>query len=247
MKIPAMLLILGYAIPGYTQHNVAISGVYPWKEPGQTESPVLLAGKSASLDFLEVSAVILTDAPREEDHAFEELVIVKEGNLKVTVNEEEKTLGPGSVALFVPGETHRLESAGKGPVTYYVLKFTSRVGPNAVRGKDAGGSFTVDRNTVPFKPHGKGGVRQFIERPTTMFERLEMHVTTLNAGLKSHDPHTHRAAEIVLMIHGDARMQIGDKLYSAGPGAVIFLDSDVLHAIENTGDTPCEYFAFQWQ
>jgi (S)-ureidoglycine aminohydrolase len=156
-------------------------------------------------------------------------------------------LGPGSVALFVPGEKHRLESGDKNPVTYYALKFKSKLSPDAVRGKNAGGSFTVDRSAIPFKPHDKGGRRDFVERPTTMFERFEMHVTTLNAGLKSHEPHTHHAAEIVLLIRGDASMQIGDKFYKAGPGALIFLDSDVLHAIGNVGDTPCEYFAFQWQ
>jgi len=28
---------------------------------------------------------------------------------------------------------------------------------------------------------------------------------------------------------------------------VIFLESEIPHALNNTGDTACEYFAFQWK
>ncbi len=66
----------------------------------------------------------------------------------------------------------------------------------------------------------KGGRREIVDRPTAMFERFEMHVSTLNKGLASHDPHTHAAEEVVLLISGDATMVIGTGLVKAAPGAV---------------------------
>ncbi len=73
-----------------------------------------------------------------------------------------------------------------------------------------------------------------------------MHVTTLNAGLTSHDPHTHIAEEIVLIIEGNTEMIIGDTICKANQGDLYFLGSNVLHGIKNTGDKPAIYFAYQW-
>ena len=74
-----------------------------------------------------------------------------------------------------------------------------------------------------------------------------MHTTALNAGLDSHAPHTHREEEIILILRGKVKMHIGDKFYDAVPGDVIFLASGVSHNLTNTGNEPCEYFAFQWR
>ena len=127
------------------------------------------------------------------------------------------------------------------------MTYRSSAPPNADRGKNSGGSLMVDRETIGFNRHGKGGIRRYFNRPTTMFERMEMHVTTLNEGLKSHDPHTHNADEIVLIISGRAEMQIDRDHIGATAGSLVFLNSMVPHALANTGSGPCEYFAFQWE
>jgi (S)-ureidoglycine aminohydrolase len=74
-----------------------------------------------------------------------------------------------------------------------------------------------------------------------------MHATRLNAGMNSHAPHTHVQEEIILMLEGEATMHIDGKELKTSVGDVIFLDANVPHAITNTGDIPCEYFAFQWK
>jgi (S)-ureidoglycine aminohydrolase len=74
-----------------------------------------------------------------------------------------------------------------------------------------------------------------------------MHVTTLKEGLKSHEPHTHRAEEIVLMIDNKTEMQIGDRFFKGGAGDIYYLGSNVPHAIRNDGKGTCTYFAFQFE
>lgn len=256
---PAILpIVLMLAIPVFLEAQVptVASDVYAWnaykpeKKEGR-EKKQILEGSTTFLESLEIhTSTLLPRAdplPAHEHDDLEELVIVKEGRLKVTQNNSTKILGPGSIALTLPHDKHQLENAGDTPVTYYLLTYKSSAPANAERGKQAGGSLMLDRETIEFKRHNKGGIRRYFDRPTSMFERMEMHVTTLDAGLKSHDPHTHKADEIVLIISGRAEMQIDRDHIGASPGSVVFLGSMVPHALTNTGSGPCEYFAFQWE
>jgi (S)-ureidoglycine aminohydrolase len=210
----------------------------------------VLDGSTADLDRLEIHTSTLE--PGKSPHAShthadeEELIIIREGKLKVTIRNKTEILGPGSIALAIPGEEHGFENGGDVPVTYYVIKYKSKAPVNISRGKEAGGSFMKDWKAVAVLENEKGNRRNFFERPTTMTQRFEMHVTTLKEGLNSHAPHTHRAEEIILMISGDVTMQIGEKHERAGAGDLIFLGSEVPHALTNTGKGPCSYFAFQW-
>jgi (S)-ureidoglycine aminohydrolase len=42
-------------------------------------------------------------------------------------------------------------------------------------------------------------------------------------------------------------MQIAQSHQKANGGDLIYLSSNILHAIQNTGTEPSTYFAFQWQ
>lgn len=210
----------------------------------------VLEGNTRDLELLEIHTSTLDPGnaphpPHKHDDT-EELVIVKEGHLKVTINGQTKILGPGSVALAIPGEEHGFENGGETRVTYYVLKYKSKLPMNVQRAARAGGSFMLEWNDLTAKTHDKGSRRDFFEKPTSMTERYEMHVTMLNEGLNSHDPHTHRSEEIVLIIRGDVSMQIGQEHKKGSAGDLFFLGSEVPHALTNTGKGPCEYFAFQW-
>jgi (S)-ureidoglycine aminohydrolase len=232
------------------------SDVYRWQdlkvEKEETrERRQVLDGSSRDLDLLEVHTSTLE--PGKSPHAphthndVEELIIVKEGRLKVTIKDQSKILGPGSVALAIPGEEHGFVNGGDTRVTYYIIKYRSKQPMNIDRGKQAGGSFMLDRNDLAEKTTEKGSRINYFERATSMTERFEMHVTTLKAGENSHPPHTHRAEEIVLMIRGAGSIQIADQHKDAATGDLIFLGSEVLHAFTNTGTEPCSYFAFQWK
>ena len=115
------------------------------------------------------------------------------------------------------------------------------------RAAASGGSAVLDWKKVAFRSHDKGGRRNFFDRPTAMCARFEMHVTTLNVGLQSHDPHTHAPEEIILVTAGETKMQIADKFFPGTPGSIYYAGTKVPHAIENTGKAPCTYFAFQFE
>jgi (S)-ureidoglycine aminohydrolase len=257
MKPLLILLGIFVSITTIGQADSVKTWVYSWKnlKPVKEETRErrqVFQGYTHSLQDLEIH--VTTIEPGKSPHPphvhadSEELIIVKNGKLTVTINGKTEELGPGSVAMAMPGDEHGFNNAGESAATYYVIKYKAKLPADAVRGKDAGGSFMIDYKNVAFTPHDKGGVRRFFERPTAMMKRYEMHVTTLNEGLKSHDPHTHVAEEIILMIQGDATMQIGrDNFLRFQTGDVVFLNSNIAHALKNTGRGACTYFAFQWQ
>ncbi len=181
--------------------------------------------------------------PAHVQEVDEELIIIQEGVLTVTINDETKELGPGSVLLIMPKDMQQMNNISKNDVSYFVLIYKAKT-PRTNQGN--ANSQTVDWNNVAFKPHDKGGRRDFFDRPTAMFNRVEMHVTTLNAGLNSHPPHKHIAEEMILMVNGNARMQIGESFYEGSKGDLFFLPSNQLHNLTNIGKGPTTYFAFQF-
>jgi len=177
----------------------------------------------------------------------EVLVIVKDGELKMTLNDKSKVVAPGSVALIMPEDMCELENESDSLATYYIVKYKSKSPVNIARGKMAGASELYDWDKLEFRPHDRGGVRSYFDRKSSMSDRIEMHVTTLNPQIKSHEPHTHEPAEIVIMMEGTTEMEIGNNLYQGTVGDIYFLGSDIPHAIRNTGDKACMYMAFQWE
>lgn len=178
----------------------------------------------------------------------EELVIVKSGQLRVRWGDEEKVIGPGSFALLTNGVTHGLANAGAEPVTYYVIRYQTAPGAGASGGEaSASESLVSDWAEIPLQPFATGGRRQLFDRPTPMLENFEVHVTTLNAGLQNHATHTHRVEELVVILKGEVEMQIGEQWHRAVAGDLVYLASQVPHALRNVGDGPTEYYAIQWR
>ncbi len=231
------------------QLDSVASRSYQWinSEP----ATILFEGSTYDFDWMQMNAkriavgkkTLKAEVPKNE----EQLLIVKSGTLHFRFHDSSFYLGVGSIAVLLPGEKYELKNPSSSVVDYYLMKYRSKKTSDIERGKNAGGSFVKEWSKITFNPHDRGGVRNYFNRATAMSSRFEMHVTTLNAGLKSHEPHTHRASEIVLMIEGDTEMQIGQQFYKGSTGDLYFLGTNVLHGVRNIGTKPCMYFAFQFE
>jgi (S)-ureidoglycine aminohydrolase len=149
--------------------------------------------------------------------------------------------------VILPNEKVTLKNVGKGLSTFHDMKYQSKLPINADRGKRFGGSFVIDYKKLVFKPHERGGVRSYFDRPTSMTRRFEMHMTTLKEGFNSHDPHTHRDEEIILVLEGNIEIMVGKNYFKAGPGDFIFVPTKILHELKNNGKGQCSYYAYQWE
>ncbi len=251
-----ILSLLGTSTLMAQKTDSLLSYVYLWdslkivKEETRLRRAVM-EGSTTFLSYFEVHTSTLEPGkaphpPHKHDDQ-EELMIVKEGTVKITINGVSKILGPGSIAFAMPGDEHGIENVGNGPSTYYILKYKGKL-PDIERGKKAGGSFILNWNDLATSSTGKGYRRDFFNRATSQLAQFEMHTTALNADSINHAAHTHAQEEIILLLKGRVEMYIGGKYYKAAAGDVIFLASGVSHGLlKNTGNEQCEYFAFQWR
>ena len=249
-KLFFCLFIINALTTTAQKNDSLLSGVYHWSnlEPIKEDTRIrrqVLEGKTFALAYFEIHASTLEPgkAPHPPHvHADqEELMIVKEGQVKITIAGESKILGPSSIAFAMPGDEHGIENAGKTQATYYILKYKGKLP------MDAGGSFMLDWNELKTNNTGKGYRRDFFNKATSQLAQFEMHTTALNKDSVSHAPHTHLQEEVILIIRGNVTMHIDGKLYPASAGDLVFLSSGIPHALLNTGKEQCEYFAFQWR
>jgi (S)-ureidoglycine aminohydrolase len=222
----------------------------PVKEENRLRKQVL-EGSTTSLSNFEVHTSTIPPGkaahPPHVHEDMEELIIVREGQIKITIKDESKIVGPGSIGFAMPGDSHGFENTGNTPATYYVLKYKSKLPMDAERAKRNGGSFILNWNDLPMAKTEKGGRREFFNRPTSQLLKFEMHTTALNPGFDSHAQHTHKEEEIILLLRGNVTMHIANDFHKVAPGDVVFLPAQIPHALKNTGNEQCEYFAFQWR
>lgn len=233
-----------------------LSGVYYWDKLEQKKEDTrirrqVLEGRTFTLSYFEIHASTLEPGkaphpPHVHDDQ-EELMIVKEGQVKITIAGKSKILGPGSIAFAMPGDEHGIENTGNTTATYFILRYKGTLPMNMERAKVAGGSFTLDWNELKTSNTGKGYRRNFFNRATSQLNQFEMHTTALNADSISHAPHTHIQEEIILVLRGNVEMHIDGKYFKGTVGDLYFISANVPHALKNIGKEQCEYFAFQWR
>ena len=251
MKI-LLTIILFLPFTVEAQQDSIASGAYNWQEPtaqkNRITSVVLMEGKAHDFEWLQLSANSLTGTKELKQSIpadQEQLLIVKSGSVTVYFKDSFFILTPNSIAVLMPGEKYSLRNTSNKRCDFYSMRYRKALSD---RKMPAGNSFVKIWENIPFKPNTIGGGRRdFFEQATTMQKRFEIHVSTLKEGIRSHEPHTHKAEEIVLMIEGDTEMQMGDQFRKVTAGGFYYLGSNVLHAIKNIGTKPAVYFAIQFE
>ncbi|SOE20491.1 (S)-ureidoglycine aminohydrolase [Spirosomataceae bacterium TFI 002] len=243
-----VLLFLLTIVVFNSQAQVA-SVVYPYDKPmaetnGKYKTKTFFVGETRDFKPMSLKAFELPKSMKMniKENLMESLIIIKEGKLEVSINGQTNILGPGSIALLMPGDKLGLKS--QGAASYYLMQYQAKNKSELPRGT---GSFIKDWDKLEYKTHDKGGIRNFYNQTTAECIKMEMHVTNLNSGIKSHEPHTHRAAELIIMIKGKSEMELGDSIFRGQTGDIFYLGSDVPHGIKNIDTEQIQYFAFQFE
>lgn len=256
MKHLIKYILLIIAIKANAQLQTVQDGVYKWDElivsiSREKATRNILEGTSPHFEYLEIHATTkMPGSKPSEPNAnddIEELIIVKEGLMKVTNEGKSQVVGPGSVVLFMPKEVHSIENVGDENLTYYIMSYKSKKPMDISRGISNGGSAVFNFENLEFKPSEKGGGIAYFDRATSMCDRFEMHITQLDKKGPSHKPHVHDETEIILMLSGNTEMTIDGTVYNGTAGDLYFASSQLLHGISNASDTPCKYLAFKWK
>jgi quercetin dioxygenase-like cupin family protein len=185
-------------------------------------------------------------------HLQEELIILREGTLDVTINGATTRAGPGSLLFFASNDFHNVKNVGDTPATYFVFNFTTGATKSAPKEGAAAaklpgrlGSTVFEWTKLEAKPTKTGERRDVVNSPTTTLAGFECHVTTIQPGEAPHAPHHHPDEEIVLVKDGTLEATLNGRTARAGPGSIIFAASNEEHGWHNAGNTAATYYVMR--
>jgi quercetin dioxygenase-like cupin family protein len=182
-------------------------------------------------------------------HPWEEMLVLKEGTLQVSINGQIFPAAAGAVIFFASNDAHTVWNDSAGPATYYVINFHSvavhRAGHDRTAGDTAAerlGSCVVNWDAATPKT-GAHDIRViFFNSPTATLTRLKAHATTAAPGRYpvKHVSHLH----LILMIvkEGSIESTINGVTHLVGPGSMIFLAPEAIQTLRNPGDLPATYY-----
>ncbi|MCB0689727.1 MAG: cupin domain-containing protein [Saprospiraceae bacterium] len=240
----------------WTQTSEVDGGIYRWAElpvkiSHDRESRKIMEGSSPYFDYLEMHATTqyrgAVPNPPHKQQDIEEIIIVKEGLMRFTMNGHDAVLGPGSVILIPPLAMQALENIGDSSLTYYVIMFRSRKPMDMARSDGAGGYLFVDADTITFSENSKGGRWNYLDRPTAMCEHLHIHTTQLNEFGPSIPAHSHPESELFIVMEGQTELMIDEQKFLGQAGDLYLVKPGQLHGMSNASDAPCRFFAIKWK
>ena len=136
------------------QTDTVLGQVFALKNLPKTEDsnrvliPILKGGATHSLENLRIHYSTLKPKhklrPSHTQEKDEELIIIREGFLTVTINGKTKKLGAGSVLNIMPGDEQAMNNLDDRDVSYYVFIYHSKAPTNKVRADTSGGSLMLD-------------------------------------------------------------------------------------------------------
>lgn len=98
------------------------------------EQRAVLNGPTVTLTNLEshITSVNAGEASHPAHrHPDEEIILVREGTLEVTINGAAQRAGPGSVVLFGSNDLHGMRNVGDSRATYHVIRIVTAATPKA--------------------------------------------------------------------------------------------------------------------
>ena len=256
MKFTGTIIGLLFVLFSTAQSDTVVAKVYTWDKTAITsktninDSKKIFSGSGSILSLHQLNGISLhkgkTITYKADAKGYERFFIIKKGPVSVNLNDQTSLLDRGSIVVVLPGDKLSISNNTDADAEYYEMNYRSIQPADAERGKKAGPSFVMNWNDMIAKKTDKGSTRQLFDRQTTMLNRFDIHVTQLNEGFNSHPPHTHKNEEIILMLDGNAEMTIANEHPKANGGDVVYLSSLIPHNLTNVGNTPCLYFAIQW-
>lgn len=174
----------------------------------------------------------------------EMLVLVLEGRVQLETDNSAEVMEERSIAWLPRNKNFRMATQNSSASVYLIRWEVDNDAKKVASDRPEPKVFHYE--AMDFQETTKGGRRHVMREETETLEELEMHITTLKEGEKSHDPHVHADEEIILILQGEVAEHINGTEYRLGPGSLVFLSAYDPHGIRNVGEGECEYYAIRW-
>lgn len=251
------LLLLFWVVflaPGLAFAQVITSSVYSFspsatfKQTGYEEQ-TLAEGNTRDFSHFIVQAITLAaKRPAQSVQQLDEeaILLVKSGELTLTLGKNRKTLVPGSVVMIMPGDEYQIDNEADQPLIYYQIRYTSNEMPDLDLYRLLGNSFWVDWREITATAGQYGSSRRFSPYPTIMSSRVALEMATADAGLAEQPVHAHRAAELFLILDRPVQLRMAGTRKEAQAGDLIFIESEVAHGINPLRGEGYTYVSIQF-
>ena len=90
-------------------------------------------------------------------------------------------------------------------------------------------------------PTSTGSRRAVLDGPTSTLDHLHCHISTLNPGEKSGEPHLHLQEEVIIVKEGTVEASSDGVVRTAPAGSVIFFAAHSVTFLRNAGTVPAVY------
>jgi len=182
-------------------------------------------------------------------HPWEEILIIKDGALEVSINGETQPAAPGDVIFFASNDVHTVVNRGAQPATFYVINFctdavhTVRDEPSAKWAPPGTlRSCVVHWDKIEPKPMTHDIRRSFLDSPTVTFTNLKIHTATAAAGRYPVRHSGHANLLLVIMKEGMMESNVDGVTHLVGPGDLVFLAPGAVQTLRNPGSVPATYY-----
>ena len=181
-------------------------------------------------------------------HAWEEILLIKEGQLEVSINGMKQAAGPGALVFFASNDAHNVTNVGSALATYYVINFCTAA-VHSVRNQPAAGwapsgmlsSRVVDCDRLPRSSTKTGFHNTAFDSPTVTFLRLESHVTLLNPGESTTPRNRDPGDEIFVVKSGAVEATLNGSTHVSKAGSLFYVAPNDERTMRNPGKDPCSY------
>jgi quercetin dioxygenase-like cupin family protein len=182
-------------------------------------------------------------------HPWEEMLLIKEGNVEVSINGQKHRAGPGFLIFFASHDPHNLQNVGDTPATYYVINFCTNL-VHTVPDKPAAQqavpgmlpSSVIDCNNLPTTPTETGSrTNNIIDSPTLTFLRLGSHITMLNAGQSTRIDMVDPGDELFIVKSGLLEATVNGITCRMKEGSLFYCAPNDKRTFKNIGTTPAAY------
>lgn len=185
----------------------------------------------------------------QHQHAQEEFIILKEGELDVVINGKARRAGPGALFFYASNDFHSVVNVGDAPATYLVFNYETektRDAPKAPAAESApSGSLAsgvYDWESPQSERSAGRQVRRLFEAPTVTASKLRCDAVTLSADTRADEGGPAGAEALVVVMEGQIEATVGGAATEIGPGSIVFFASGEPRALRNAGAGNASYY-----
>ncbi len=179
-------------------------------------------------------------------HPWEEVFVIKEGQLEVLINGKKQTAGPGAMAFIASHDVHHVTNTGDKPATYYVITFCTAA-IHTVRDQPAAewappgtlSSQVFDCGSIP--PPAGGGHKTIVDSPTLTFLEFESHISTLKPGASTTPRNRDPGDELFIIKSGVLEVTLKGISSRMSAGSFYYVAPNDERTMKNIGTQPCSY------